>query len=68
MLMGGLANTYVDDWSSFKGGNIPKLGLSVLTIIFDTLFIIQHYVLYRKGSDYEALSDALLTMEAEITY
>jgi LCT (Lysosomal Cystine Transporter) family transporter len=57
-LTGGLlsfAQMFLDaintnDWSSFKGGNIPKLGLSCLTIIFDLIFIIQHYILYRNNN------------------
>jgi hypothetical protein len=57
-LTGGLlsfAQMFLDaintnDWSSFKGGNMPKLGLSCLTIIFDLIFIIQHYILYRNNN------------------
>jgi cystinosin len=31
-------------WDQFEGGNIPKFGLSVLTIVFDTLFVVQEYM------------------------
>ncbi|CAG5129560.1 unnamed protein product [Candidula unifasciata] len=45
-----------DDWESIFG-NVTKFGLGVVTIFFDTLFIIQHYCLYRNKSDYETLKD-----------
>ncbi|KAK5582600.1 hypothetical protein RB653_004185 [Dictyostelium firmibasis] len=35
------------NWSIFTGDPV-KLGLSLLSIAFDILFIIQHYILYRK--------------------
>eukprot|EP01121_Diplochlamys_sp_Union-15-3_P010093 TRINITY_DN27_c0_g1_i1.p1 TRINITY_DN27_c0_g1~~TRINITY_DN27_c0_g1_i1.p1 ORF type:complete len:268 (-),score=16.83 TRINITY_DN27_c0_g1_i1:57-860(-) len=38
---------YEHDWSAFEGGNIPKLGLAVISVLFDVIFIFQHYVLYR---------------------
>jgi cystinosin len=44
-----LDDKLVDDWSSFKGGNIGKLGLAIFSVVFDIIFIIQHYVLYRKS-------------------
>lgn len=36
----------LDDWSAFYG-NPVKFGLGLVSIIFDVLFIIQHYFLYR---------------------
>lgn len=36
----------VSDWSSFYG-NPVKFGLGLISIIFDIVFIIQHYILYR---------------------
>ncbi|KAK6991118.1 cystinosin-like isoform X3 [Biomphalaria glabrata] len=37
-----------DDWDSIFG-NVTKFGLGLVTIVFDSLFIFQHYVLYRGG-------------------
>lgn len=46
----------VNNWSGFSG-NPVKFGLGLVSIVFDVLFIIQHYVLYRKSevplSDFE---------------
>ena len=36
-----------NDWSGVKG-NPVKFGLGNITIIFDIIFILQHYVLYRQ--------------------
>ncbi|GAA5900902.1 cystinosin-like protein ERS1 [Sporobolomyces salmoneus] len=38
-----------DDWKGITG-NPAKLGLSLLTLGFDAIFIIQHYVLYRHST------------------
>mmetsp|Transcript_7392 Transcript_7392/g.16151 ORF Transcript_7392/g.16151 Transcript_7392/m.16151 type:complete len:172 (-) Transcript_7392:26-541(-) len=38
------------DWSGMTG-NLAKLGLSFVTIFFDTVFLVQHYVLYRRYVD-----------------
>ncbi|KAJ5078799.1 cystinosin [Anaeramoeba ignava] len=35
------------NWSDFKLGNLPKVGLGVLSIIFDLYFLMQHYIFYR---------------------
>jgi cystinosin len=40
------ANT--NDWTAFYG-NVVKFGLGLVSMIFDTLFIIQHYFLYRHS-------------------
>jgi cystinosin len=39
--------------NDFSGvfGNLAKLGLSLLAMGFDVLFIIQHYVLYRDRKE-----------------
>lgn len=37
---------FSDDWSSIFG-DPTKFGLGFFSILFDILFIIQHYVLYR---------------------
>jgi cystinosin len=36
----------LDDWFSIFG-DFTKFGLGLFSIIFDILFIVQHYVLYR---------------------
>ena len=36
-----------DDWQSIFG-NVTKIGIGIFTIIFDTLFILQHYVFYNN--------------------
>jgi len=38
-----------DDWGSLIG-DVGKLGLGAFSIVFDILFIIQHYILYRPKS------------------
>lgn len=37
------------DWSGLTG-NPVKLGLSNVSMIFDIIFITQHYVLYRNAA------------------
>ena len=48
----------IDDWLSIFG-NPTKFGLGIFTIMFDILFICQHYVIYpehkRKKSDYKKI-------------
>lgn len=36
-----------DDWISIFG-NFTKFGLGIISIAFDILFVIQHYVLYKE--------------------
>lgn len=36
------------DWSGISG-NPVKLGLSLVSLFFDVVFLMQHYVLYRGG-------------------
>ena len=36
----------LDDWSSFFG-DFTKFGLGMFSVLFDILFIMQHYVCYR---------------------
>lgn len=40
-----------NDWSSIFGSP-TKFGLGFFSIVFDIVFIIQHYVLYRNNSGY----------------
>ncbi|XP_077518189.1 uncharacterized protein LOC144128569 [Amblyomma americanum] len=44
-----------NDWTSLFG-NVVKTGLSFISMAFDVLFIVQHYVLYRH-STMEVLGD-----------
>ncbi len=41
-----------NDWSSLFG-SITKLGLGIVSIGFDLIFIIQHYILYKKPQQEE---------------
>jgi hypothetical protein len=44
-----LARNY-NDWSSIFGSP-TKLGLALFSIFFDIVFILQHYICYRKRVD-----------------
>jgi hypothetical protein len=37
-----------DDWSSIFGSP-TKFGLGLFSVLFDILFIVQHYILYRSN-------------------
>lgn len=39
-----------DDWSAIFG-DPTKFGLGAFSILFDILFMVQHYCLYRNHSD-----------------
>ncbi|KAL3492970.1 PQ loop repeat-domain-containing protein [Aspergillus germanicus] len=43
-------SAFQDDWSGVTGNPIKFL-LSNVTIVFDLIFVIQHYVLYRNAED-----------------
>lgn len=43
-----------NEWDSIFG-DFTKFGLGLFSIIFDILFMTQHYVLYRKRKDYEPI-------------
>lgn len=49
-----------NDWSSIFGSP-TKLGLGLFSIIFDIVFIIQHYVLYRKRPYLEITGDNIIS-------
>ena len=54
--MGLIAWNY-DDWKTFLG-DFTKFGLAILTIIYDLIFIVQHYCLYKKeDGSYKQLND-----------
>ena len=37
---------FLDEWNSLFG-DVTKFGLGLFSILFDLLFIVQHYILYR---------------------
>ncbi|ELU04648.1 hypothetical protein CAPTEDRAFT_111871, partial [Capitella teleta] len=45
-----------DDWGSIFG-DPTKFGLGAFSILFDILFIVQHYCLYRNSSGYVMIND-----------
>lgn len=42
-----------NDWSSLFG-SITKLVIGIVAIGFDLIFMIQHYILYRKSSEQQS--------------
>ena len=42
------------DWTSLTG-DITKLGLSAVSLSFDLVFLLQHYVLYRNKDPYQQI-------------
>ncbi|KAF7635606.1 hypothetical protein Mgra_00004995 [Meloidogyne graminicola] len=57
-----------DDWSAFTG-NPVKFGLGFISIIFDALFILQHYVLYphKDNDNYNQVSNPSLPVPAALS-
>ena len=51
-LVGGIFSFASGSIEVDNGLNITKLILSITTIFFDTIFIIQHYCLYRKNTEF----------------
>ena len=41
---------YIDDWKSIFG-DITKFGLGLFSVMFDVIFMLQHYVLFRNSLD-----------------
>lgn len=57
----------LNDWSGMTG-NPVKFGLSNITIVFDIIFFLQHYVLYRhpsKSMEYEEEDERIWGNERE---
>lgn len=52
-----ILNFNYDDWGNIKG-NLTKFGLGLLSMSFDILFIIQHYVLYRNREDKDRIQSS----------
>jgi cystinosin len=55
-----LDSSLQNDWSGITG-NPVKLMLSNVTIFFDLIFIVQHYILYRESAGPKVQSDDDLT-------
>lgn len=52
-----LLNAYnYDDWASIFG-DPTKFGLGLFSVLFDIVFIVQHYVLYKNRSDPKTLEE-----------
>lgn len=51
-----LDSSLQNDWSGITG-NPVKLLLGNVTIIFDLVFVVQHYILYRDSSDAKKRTD-----------
>ena len=45
-----------DDWKTFIG-DFTKFGLAALSILFDLIFIIQHYILYRHSTSLQVIAN-----------
>ncbi|VDM73176.1 unnamed protein product [Strongylus vulgaris] len=56
----------VNNWSAFYG-NPVKFGLGLVSIIFDIIFIIQHYILYRGVTVVHAEYEGIENPEAPQT-
>jgi len=46
-----------DDWGSIFG-DPTKFGLGFFSILFDILFMVQHYVLYRGNDAYQSIAES----------
>lgn len=56
-----ILNAYnYDDWNSLFG-DPTKFGLGLFSVLFDILFMVQHYIFYRyvdgEGHEYQALNN-----------
>ena len=47
-LVGGGTSLASGSISIENGLNVTKLFLAILTVMYDMIFVVQHYVLYRK--------------------
>lgn len=60
-----ILNAYnFDDWNSLFG-DPTKFGLGLFSVLFDILFMVQHYVLYRYVSSTDYDYQALHTFDGE---
>ena len=58
-LVGGTFSLASGSISLQNGLNITKLFLALLTVIYDLIFVFQHYVLY-KGKDFDCEKENLI--------
>ncbi|WAR23808.1 CTNS-like protein, partial [Mya arenaria] len=56
-----------DDWGSIFG-DPTKFGLGFFSILFDILFIIQHYCLYRNNESFDSLIDDIIEEREIMVY
>ncbi|CAL1526900.1 unnamed protein product [Lymnaea stagnalis] len=56
-----------DDWGSIFG-DPTKFGLGAFSIMFDILFIVQHYCLYRRAQSYERILDSKTPSSPYLSY
>lgn len=56
---------FAEDWSSIFG-DPTKFGLGAFSILFDILFMVQHYCLYRGKNPYESLNNYEKEVEAPL--
>ncbi len=47
-----------NDWTIFYG-NVTKLGLSILSVFFDVVFLVQHYILSRDRKEGQRVGGAV---------
>ena len=47
-LLGGIFSFASGEMSTEHGINVTKLAMAIVSIVYDSIFIFQHYVLYRK--------------------
>ncbi|KAI8371008.1 PQ loop repeat-domain-containing protein [Blakeslea trispora] len=52
------------DWSGISGSPV-KFGLGLQSMAFDTVFIVQHYLLYRDNREYDEESRQPMLVEVE---
>ncbi|KAJ1654781.1 hypothetical protein IWQ61_005346 [Dispira simplex] len=52
----------LDNWDGVLG-NPVKLGLALVSMAFDVVFMVQHYILYRRNADFQRLD--LIASETE---
>ena len=55
---------FLDDWSSIYG-DPTKFFLGVIAILFDLLFVVQHYCLYRGNTAYNLIEPIETVIEDE---
>jgi len=60
-----ITNSYnYNDWTSFEG-NPTKVGVGVLSIVFDAILALQHYLCYRKLMSKEYLNDSEVDVKTD---